>query len=589
MLSYPFVMEPSLGVAAQLQLWKTAYFGFAAISAIVLWLAAQGIEAQERTDNRALSVRLPQFSWIALPFVSTSLLLAMTMHLTVTVASLSVLWTLPFGVYLLSFVVGFATDSRRLREIVSGLAPAAVVALFFVLCAKPPMGGLTGTIVLHLVGLFLVVLALHLELSSRRPVIHDTPAFYASIGLGGALAGVFQVLVWPRLAEALPLVEAVALQAVAEYPITLCLAAFCVLPRHHGFPRGGLGVLVPLVILIVSSTSLSAMGGLEFGWLDIEMGGQGFSALRMALFVGLAALCLSSTLFENGVIFGLSVLAMLLGVASASKYKDTHTSRSFFGVTRVAEDPSYRYLFHGNTLHGVQRIGSSRADSSTEPMGYYHRESPFGEVMRQFAVRPDAAVAIVGLGAGAAAAYCQSGQEYEFIEIDRAVLRVADSNLFSYLEGCRSRGGRLTLTVNDGRRALELTDLPRDLVVVDAFSSDAVPVHLLTKEAIQRMLDKTRASGALALHLSNRFFDLEPVVGRIVSELGLSILVKKDGVNDPPKRYAGTEWAVILHSAEDSEAAIANLVAQGWSPARVSSDRLWTDDYANLLSTLRRR
>jgi hypothetical protein len=269
------------------------------------------------------------------------------------------------------------------------------------------------------------------------------------------------------------------------------------------------------------------------------------------------------------------------------------TSRSFFGVHKVADssDGRFRMLFHGTTLHGVQRLKNEDGTPSLgqpEPLTYYYKRGPIAETiatMREQNGRLDA-VAVVGLGTGSMACHARAGERWRFFEIDPAVIRLArDPKTFRFLSEC---GGSDNIVLGDARLTLADEQQRFDLIVLDAFSSDVVPVHLLTQEAIGQYLSRLKDGGAIAFHISNRYLELASVIAAVAAPHGLVTIVKRDNMvtTDEHSRtmYAGSQVAVVARSEDD----IARLAARpGWRPQVADgSVRAWTDDYSNILAAI---
>jgi hypothetical protein len=261
-----------------------------------------------------------------------------------------------------------------------------------------------------------------------------------------------------------------------------------------------------------------------------------------------------------------------------------HAERTFFGVYRVTADREehYRFLFHGTTLHGVQTVDETRQG---EPLSYYHRTGPFGQAFAQLPLVSGAReIAAVGLGVGSLASYARPGQHWTFYEIDPAVERMA-REYFTYLRSC---GDRCHVVLGDAR--VSLADAHPDtygLIVLDAFSSDAIPIHLLTSEAVALYLGRLAPNGVLAFHISNRYLSLAPVLGRVALALGLTAVVQMEGVKNEtaPEGKASSEWLLMAREPRDLGALISD---HRWLAPDVSgSTRLWTDDFSNVLSALR--
>jgi hypothetical protein len=481
LLSYPLLLEPYLRLAEQSWLWSSAYGLLVLLTtacAVVVWRAparAPGGEGPQTTaepggagppERLAPGRRL---RWVALAFVPSSLMLGVTTHLSTDIAALPLLWVLPLALYLLSFILVFARRPPLPRRLAERAFPMAVVlsALFFCLEALNPLWvPLYLDIPLHLLTFFVVAVGCHGELAGDRPPERHLTEFYLWMASGGVLGGLFNALIAP-----------VVFDRVVEYPLALVLAALLQ-------PRAGAPAERPLS-----------------RWLDLALP-LGLAALAAVLFASLSAFRFSSTAPSN-VLAGLFLLLCYTfegrpirfalgvgGVLLASALSPGHSGqtlyreRSFFGVLRVAHDPTgqYRQLIHGTTLHGQQSLDPARRD---EPLTYYHRTGPAGQVLEVFQQRPaKPSVGVVGLGAGSLACYARAEQDWTFYEIDPSVERIArDPRFFTYLQDCRAGGLRVVL--GDARlRLREEPDRRHGLIILDAFSSDAIPIHLLTREAL---------------------------------------------------------------------------------------------------------
>lgn len=287
------------------------------------------------------------------------------------------------------------------------------------------------------------------------------------------------------------------------------------------------------------------------------------------------------------------------GVASGEDGATLLSARTFFGLHRVtrsqldARAPA-NSLYHGTTLHGEQRVDSTTGlpSEARQPMSYYHRDGPLGDVFAAYGERLRR-VGVVGLGTGAAAAYSESGQHYDFFEIDPTVVDIAeDRRYFTYLAEARNRGARIHITLGDARLALaEADDAIFDLLIVDAFSSDSIPIHLLTRDALAVYARTLRPSGLLVLHLSNRHLDLAPIVARLAADLGFSVAIRQDRAEsahgDDSKLRRRSEWAVLARTPQHLNALARTAPDSGW--ARLAVDphtALWTDEYSNILQAV---
>jgi len=280
--------------------------------------------------------------------------------------------------------------------------------------------------------------------------------------------------------------------------------------------------------------------------------------------------------------FGLALGAVLIAAQAGATpgEKVLERDRSFFGIYRVVESDDGRLheLYDGTTLHGAQRV------ASTDPLTYYSRVGPAGQALASLPREATRRVAAVGLGAGALACHARPGDDYTFFEIDPTVARIAeDPDWFTYLRDC----GRPEIVLGDGRRSLDRhRGPPFGLIALDAFNSDAIPVHLVTREAIELYLTRIVPRGALLLHLSNRYLDLEPVLGNVARELGLACRIERHEPTDAQqdRGYSASVWALLAR-----QPAHLGPIARDrrWHTCEDDpSAGTWTDDYSNLLGVV---
>jgi SAM-dependent methyltransferase len=392
-------------------------------------------------------------------------------------------------------------------------------------------------------------------------------SFYLSLAIGGALGGLFNAIVAPVIFDSL-----------LEYPIVLVCASLLVSRSTQTSARWAIrDMMAPLLVVAVG---LLAPVAERIGWPD----GQSANAGRILLAVA-ALICFAAG--SRPLRFALCVSALFLANAVPVLGSETmlFSDRSFFGVSRVADDSERRLhtFTHGSTVHGFQ---SMDADRRLQPAGYYDESGPLGAV---FAPGPAAGadVAVIGLGTGTMACYAEPGQSWTFYELDPTVARVArDERLFTYLRDCP---GSYDIVVGDGRLNLELAPPGRfALITIDAFSSDAIPMHLLTTEAVDVYKDKLASDGVLLFHISNRYLDLRGVLSRLASESGLVAYVGEDTELDDDDRAQFRSPSVWVAMAQ-RDATLDGLGTDSlWAPLRpIENAPLWTDDYSNILSVLR--
>jgi spermidine synthase len=550
LLGYPLLLEPQFTLAEQSRLWLGGYALFLALAAVCALRVFRATPAGARAVRKAMSPPIPwrrRARWVAMAAIPSSLILGTTSHLSTSIAAVPLLWVIPLAVYLLSFVVAFARRSPFSLEALRAAVVATTLLTIASLLHVVPLP-IAALVAIHCANLFAVALLVHRRLALERPAVDRLTEFYLLLSLGGVLGGAFNALAAPVLFD-----------SIAEYPIALALAVL-VLPGRRSL-RGD--VLVPTLYLAVLVGGLVAAGAIGTTAVRIVLAGAVGSLLLLATRPVRLALCLAALL----------VLTTFGGTS-------LHAERTFFGVLRVVEgDSGEHVLTHGTTIHGRQRLAPGRRD---DPLSYYTRQGPLGQL---FAARGAELrhVAVIGLGAGSVAAYGRSGDKYTFYEIDPAVARIArDRRWFTFLADARAD---VRIVIGDGRlRIAEARPADYDLIVVDAFSSDAVPAHLLTREAVQLYLRKLSPRGVVAFHVTNNHLDLTPVVAGIARSLAVVGLEQDHRVSPSARERGGnrSRWAVVARS----EAALDGLDDR-WRPLSASSDDpVWTDQFSNVLSVV---
>ena len=584
LLSYPLWLEPNLSLVQQSRLWQWGYVALAALlaaCALGLWKSASRAPPDVVASVVARSVETlssrRRLRWVLLSFAPSSLMLGVTTYLSSEVAVVPLLWIIPLALYLLTFVLVFASRPILPEPLLVRALPVAFVALVMVinLQATQPIGWL---MLLHVVAFFLATMLCHGRLAADRPETAHLTEFFLWMSVGGVLGGLFNALLAPVL-----------FRSVAEYPVGLVLACFLALaPSARGQtapitptapnPKASLRVdvlwsalpgLLILGLLWAASTARlrpdPALAGLIFGPPALVCYFFSRRPLRFAL--GLGAMLLAGNLFEG------------------EKGRVLHTARSFFGVHRVTLDPTknFHLLVHGKTLHGMQSLDPAHR---REPLTYYHRSGPIGQVLASLAQDPAAKIAAIGLGAGSLASYALPRQPWTYYEIDPVVEQLArDERSFTFL---RDSSADLRVILGDARLTLATApDAAYTVIVLDAFSSDAIPVHLVTREAFALYQHKLAPRGVIACHISNLHLDLEPVFANLVHDAKLVCLVRDDTVISPAEAALGkasSVWLILARHPED----LAPFSSDArWRPARRHQQAVWTDDYSSLLSAFR--
>lgn len=586
LLTYPVLIEPRLTLAAQGRWWAAGYVGFVGLVIACAWaLRAQGRAVDALTlkpmpspaepSEQAARLNTPpptpaaRLRWVALSFVPSSLLLGVTTFISTEIAVVPLLWVLPLALYLLTFVLAFARRPWASTATLARALPVVLVPVVMVLAVQANQPILPIAL-LHLVAFFLCSWLCHSRLAESRPPARYLTEFYLWMSVGGVLGGIFNALIAPTVFD-----------HVFEYAIALVLVCLVALSTGGGStPRARrLDWLAPLGVAVLGAGLVGLSSAL--GW------SAGSAAFRLSV----GALALGCFFFSRRPLrfaLGLSVL-LLTGAAVRQQANETLvTHRSFFGVHRVQLDETGRYhlLFHGHIAHGKQALAT---DGRREALAYYHRTGPVGELVSHYANDPADAVGVVGLGTGTMAAYALPGQRWTFYEIDPVVLSLAsDPRYFTFLA---DSPGELQHVLGDARLSLlGARDAAYNFLVLDAYSSDAIPVHLLTREALALYLSKLAPEGVIAFHISNLHLDLEPVLAHLAADAGLVCLVRDDTGPVDPNSAPGKSPSVWLVMARERAHVNALTRDPRWFPARrIEGQALWTDDYSSLLSVLRWR
>jgi hypothetical protein len=585
LLAYPLVIEPTLRLHEQSRAWTIGYV--ALLAALVGCTARVWSSATPAAGTPAEGIattppsRRRQLRWVALAFIPSSYLLGVTTFITSDIAAVPLLWVVPLAIYLLTFVIAF---SRKPviphRHVLLVLPVTTLVAVLFVISRAAQPVGLV--LAVHLVAFFVAALACHGELARLRPPGEHLTRFYLMLSIGGVAGGAFNALLAPVL-----------FAQPTEYPLAIALAAMA-RPRKLGDVPApairrlnrALDVALPLLVALLAWPAVSAVPARTV---------PGAYGIVFALLSVPLLLCLTFVRRPRRFALGVAaiVLAFALAVPAQGRLRDVR--RSFFGVHRVltTADGAFNELFHGTTLHGLQRIDDAgRPVAPDRPTSYYHLSGPIGDIFA--ALGPDRVkrVGVVGLGAGAMAAYARDGTAWTYFEIDPVVGRFAEeTNYFTYFAAARQRGADVRVIFGDARLTVAgAPDGSFNLLALDAFSGDAMPVHLLTREAVAMYRRKLADHGLLVVNISNLYVNLEPTVANLAADAGCVCAVRDDADVTKEQIADGkqaSEFAVIAAGAED----VAPLLATGrWRRlAPDPSRRVWTDDYSNVLGVLKWR
>lgn len=582
LLAYPMLVEPLSSLAGQRYGWSAGYALFVLVIG-TLGVAVSRVRAADVVKSQATTpppTWRQRAIWVLLAAIPSSLMLGVSTYITTDVASAPFLWVLPLALYLTTFIIAF--QDRPLIPLGATLVlQAAAVAI----CAAflPFRASFFGVqLFIHLAAFFLTALMCHQRLVARRPDPAHLTEFYLCLSLGGVVGGAFNAFLAPMI-----------FNDVWEYPIVLALACLArpwgnlSRVRHWTWAMLILGVVAavatPIAVTFAGGrmTSESVVGSFD----QAELFDMAVKSL-----LGLAVI--AAFMVRHQALFFFAIIAVMSYAAeTAADRTDTRQSwRSFFGVLKLSQTyvPSLegrvKMLAHGTTLHGAQAQNPAYA---CQPMVYYTPSTPIGQVfVAQQKQKPGLRIGTVGLGTGSVAGYVRETDHLTFFEIDPLVVRVAtDAAHFTYTTLCAK--SLVDYVIGDARLTVaEQPDASFDILLIDAFSSDAVPAHLLTVEAVKGYLKKLKPDGVLILHLSNRNLDLMNPAQAVARAAGGYAMAQnyRPGEDDPKGTWESSEDAVIV--ARNREA-LATFAADGrWRDADPFKARPWTDDYTNLAGSL---
>lgn len=637
LIAYPLVIEPNLSLTQQSRAWTVLYLLFAVLTLLCALLlrrarlgpvpdaASPGADVPARTAavarrrgsdgpaaRPALSVadagRSPsaapitartRLRWIYLAAIPSALMLGVTRHIGTDVASMPLLWVIPLSLYLITFIVAFGRRSSVPARISARALKLLVIPL--ALSFYGLVGSLWLALALHLSVFFAAAMVAHGRLATERPTPERLTEFYLLLSVGGVVGGIVTALIAP-----------VVFNSVLEYPIAIVLA-LTVLPASAFAPSARRRSAAPDVrrpdILRRDEDEAPASGG------PAQVGAHRFVSPRAValglavVVVAVAAVAIRSSGTQQSLTISILVAAaggaaaymlvrtplgyagavgtLLLAALVVPANPTLHEQRTFFGVHRVYEDLTNdrrHVLLNGTTVHGMEDFVGPHAG---QPTTYYHPTGPIGQYFEQRRADPrPAKVGLIGLGSGALAAYGRPGDHLTYYEIDDAVIDIAERpNLFTFVA---DSAATIDFKLGDGRLELEnATEARYDVLVIDAFSGDAIPVHLITNEAMALYERRTSAHGVIAFHISNRYFDFAPVLARLAEAQGLTAYIQDDPATDAQAAEGKLEatWVLLARSPADLGPLAQDPRWSRLGPAPTAP--LWTDDYSDLLHVFR--
>lgn len=552
--AYPFLIERYMRVGSQLRLWGwvTALLLLATVAAgSYFGIVRTAPNPEPGGMDRARLKHVAK--WIVGGLCPVGLSLACTSYLAVDLGSHPVVWLGPFSIYLSTLVLAFSRIGRRLAGRVSRFAAGAIV----VACAALMAGVHSmGAYVLHLSGLAIILLAWHVWVVKQRPAVSLLPTYYVCLAAGGVIASIIAgfgapVLLDPvRFGNPDALVHRSIFGSMAPEYLAF-LASTCGILHAEG--RSGRSRAFGLSLFTGAAWGAACLVAVPIVLRVLTLGPPDMSDhINWAkTLMAVAAVIGTSVLLRLRLETAVAIVAVLVAdvVQSAPKDRVLIRTRSLYGHLAVVEQGAYRQFYHGTTLHGNQLAtcaDSARDDRCDHPTTYYQRQGPMGLLVASQRGTTGRAldIGVVGLGVGTMGAYCQPGDTVFFAEIDDQVITVAEQ-YFGFLDIARQRCRQTHVVSGDAR--LVFRNRPSgtfDLLVADAFSSDAIPAHLLTLEAIQEFAKTLKPKGAIAFHLSNRYYDLVPMLAATSRRAGLSTVTMTD-VGSRQRRASVWVWASL--------------------------------------------
>ncbi|NVN87469.1 MAG: fused MFS/spermidine synthase [Rhodopseudomonas sp.] len=580
LLSYPVLLEPMLTLRAQNLVWTGGY------GLLILLIAGCGVlllrspvvvTPQPRADDFAAAP--PSLAtaarWVFLAAVPSGLLIAVTAHISTDVAAAPLLWVLPLSLYLLTWVLVFQSRPLLPHKWMLAAQPVAIAVVIVLLAYT----GVTKLLLLlggHLLAFFVIAMACHGELARTRPAAKYLTGFYVALSFGGMVGGLFAGLIAPYT-----------FSWIAEYPLLLALAVVCRPTGEEGYPRFTKWYWPSLAVLAIAVIAPAFTTGKIFSWIDSN---RVLVIGDVAVLAAFAALALGVNRWK---VFATVVLALTLTRIYPSDDGRVETVRSFFGVHKIVVTPNgqYHVLMHGTTIHGAQKMQNDDGTPVTgrpEPISYYYKDGGIGQGIAAIRERKGGPirVAVIGLGSGSLTCASQPGESWKFFEIDQSMVDTArDPKYFTFVSKCAPD---LQPVMGDARLTFaHEPDGVYDLIIVDAYSSDAIPIHLATREAMAIYKSKLAPQGAVLMHVSNRHLELASVVVGIAAANDLKSWVYTEDSGRDAEYIFGTS-AVVSARAEADVGQLAD--SDVWADTEPDAEqRVWTDDYSNVLGAVWRR
>jgi hypothetical protein len=579
LLSYPFALEPMFTLHTQNRIWAAGY------GLLIVLIAASGVMLLrsppfEIKDDEARDVEAARPSWLQwarwvfLAAVPSGLLIAVTAHISTDVAAAPLLWVLPLSLYLLTWVLVFQSRPLLPHALMLKLQPIAIAGVMILLA----IGGeqnLLLTLGGHQLCFFIIAMACHGELARTRPASSYLTGFYVALSFGGMIGGLFAGLVAPFT-----------FSWIAEYPILLAFAALCRPAQKPNESRGNIIWLAAVAVILILIV-LAYRTGRSEAFLE------GYRVWIVTLVAGAAALFAVVMRTDRWRLTALVALGLVLIRVYPADEGRVDTVRSFFGVHKivVTSDGQYHVLMHGTTIHGAEKFKNADGSPVTgrpESISYYHKDGGIGRAIASVRARKGAPlrVAVIGLGAGTLACQAQPNETWKFFEIDQTMVDTArDPKYFTYIQSCMPD---MKPVIGDARLTFaKEPDGIYDMIIVDAYSSDAIPIHLATEEAMAIYKAKLAPQGVVVMHVSNRHLELASVVVGIADANDMKSWVYDEDSGRDDEYIYPTNVVVSAREEADVGALASNDKWELTEPTEGES--VWTDDYSNVLGAVYRR
>ncbi|MDE1152706.1 MAG: fused MFS/spermidine synthase [Micavibrio sp.] len=562
LLAYPFLVEPAFSISGQQHMLFYAYVTLMALGFVCILLSGRKAEpvTTQQAAREPAPTKLLQLQWLCLSFIPSSLLMAVTAYITMDVISVPMIWVLPLALYLLTFVIAFSKKPFVSLAVMDKMQPLAIfVGIVFITVLRGGVFVGWVSVIVYLAIFTIVTLACHMRLVSKRPSENYLTGFYLMMAAGGALGGVLNAFIIPAV-----------LDNLGEFPLLL-LASFLVHPAFRFETKLGKWIFGLLILSIALVNAQAPQFGIDHAWARMLM----IICITVPIFALLPKLWRQMTAPAPVVLA--SLLISLFAMHIIGDDPELLSKRNFFGTIKVidynrkidGQKELVRVIRHGSTIHGVQSLEKGK---ELTPLAYYNAAGPFGDV---FSILKPRHVAVLGLGAGSINCFANPKRDFTFFEIDPDIVTTA-RNYFPFLEKCISAKPP-RIIVGDGRLELAKLQEKFDIIILDAFTSDSIPTHILTEEALKMYLQHLNKNGTIVLNVSNRYFVLWNMIANTAANLDMTAQL---GANVTGTFQNRSVWVILNRKGEESP----SFAKQGWKTVRPDNKtKPWTDDYSNLL------